>query len=132
MYIEREKAIKMAVEIIEIAEENNDITIIDIPSGWESIEDYVQEVYSDIPSADVVSLDEYERMVDCYSNKINDMAERSFRCPYARKYGEWIEDKERFSPSTVYRCSVCGEYRVNKDADFCTNCGADMRGGGAE
>lgn len=53
-----------------------------------------------------------------------------------RKYGEWINAKVgKLFPSNDYKCSKCGNILdfngVNcgrGDANFCPNCGADMRG----
>lgn len=50
--IKREDAVQLLVDVIEQAEENNDIIIVDRPMGWESIRDYAEEVVSDIPSAE--------------------------------------------------------------------------------
>jgi hypothetical protein len=50
--IKREDAVQMLVDVIEQAEQNNDIVIVDRPMGWESIRAYAEEVVSDIPSAE--------------------------------------------------------------------------------
>ena len=52
-------------------------------------------------------------------------------CPYLKnkadyaevRHGEWKWD-ERFSD---YRCSVCSSWDL-RTSNFCSNCGADMRG----
>lgn len=54
----------------------------------------------------------------------------------SEKKGEWISAKVgKLFPSNDYKCSICGNILnfdgVNcgrGDANFCPNCGADMRG----
>ena len=56
--------------------------------------------------------------------------------PSAETKGEWISAKVgKLFPSNDYKCSICGNILnfdgVNcgrGDANFCPNCGADMRG----
>ena len=55
-----------------------------------------------------------------------------------RPQGEWIEvgDNQPYSKDKLYGCSKCrfGSYLLSdtKNVNFCPNCGADMRKGGAE
>lgn len=56
-----------------------------------------------------------------------------------RPTGHWIVKKGGLFESDFGICSICGNYltfsRVNAgcgDANFCPNCGADMRGGEKE
>lgn len=49
--IRRRDAVDLVVDIIEQAEENNGIIIVDRPTGWASIRDYAQEVVDAIPTA---------------------------------------------------------------------------------
>ena len=51
---------------------------------------------------------------------------------YKRPQGEWIIDQEGDKHScTLVTCPFCGERHCCK-MNFCGNCGADMRKGGAE
>ena len=45
-----------------------------------------------------------------------------------RPQGEWIYDEDYINP---YRCDKCNYHNDDK-TNFCPNCGADMRKGGAE
>ena len=53
-----------------------------------------------------------------------------------RKTGKWIHDGYDFSHGNDWiHCSECGKRGINVPADltnFCSNCGADMRGEGHE
>ena len=50
---------------------------------------------------------------------------------YERKKGEWIYDTERVAGDgwtyRQYHCSECGFQELGWLANFCPNCGADMR-----
>ena len=47
---------------------------------------------------------------------------------YERPQGEWIKMSDRFG--FYFACNKCGYDRAKSDnANFCPNCGADMRGG---
>jgi hypothetical protein len=75
--IKREDAVQMLVDVIEQAEQNNDIVIVDRPMGWGSIRDYAEEVVSDIPSAepwDTYNFDEW--CTDC-----KEYDTENHRCP---------------------------------------------------
>ena len=57
-YYKAEDVINLIVNIIEIAEDNNDIVIVDTPSGYETKEDYAIEALSDLPTIEVSEEDE--------------------------------------------------------------------------
>ena len=70
-------------------------------------------------------------LYDDYSYSVNN-------CPYYqyaddvvdRKHGQWeriVEYDDGFGTIVYHRCSQCG--RMGGDANFCPNCGADMKGG---
>jgi len=45
--------IRLIPDVAEIAAENNDIVIVDTPSGYESKEDYAAEALADLPTIEV-------------------------------------------------------------------------------
>lgn len=54
---------------------------------------------------------------------------------YDRPQGEWIIIKSPLSNETIVKCDKCGDEFIGNDVEdynFCPNCGADMRKGGAE
>lgn len=53
---------------------------------------------------------------------------------FTRPQGEWInpsENPEFSNREFFYDCSICGNTQMD-ETNFCPNCGADMREGGAE
>ena len=55
-----------------------------------------------------------------------------------RPQGEWIREIHPYDKAYRLKCSVCGKWGgltdegYNHEFNFCPNCGADMRKGGAE
>ena len=51
-----------------------------------------------------------------------------------RKTGEWIRKISVVDCATFVgdECSQCGYFKSMGQANFCPNCGADMRGGGQD
>ena len=51
-----------------------------------------------------------------------------------RKTGEWIRKISVVDCATFMgdECSQCGYFKSMGQANFCPNCGADMRGGGQD
>ena len=62
------------------------------------------------------------------------VCEQRLYCPQ-RPQGEWIIIKSPLSNETIVKCDKCGDEFIGNDVEgynFCPNCGADMRKGGAE
>ena len=51
-------------------------------------------------------------------------------CKHLRKvkYGEWIEHEDKLGMIDDLMCSLCGHCTYEDYPNFCSNCGADMRG----
>ena len=64
----------------------------------------------------------------------DDIAEQLYHEGYRKQSeGEWIEQikvarQSNKPPLLYYQCSLCGVY-LAKRANFCSNCGAKMKGG---
>ena len=44
--------------------------------------------------------------------------------------GEWIDNDDMYTADMLnYRCSICGNYEYTPQ-NFCSKCGAKMKGGG--
>lgn len=61
-----------------------------------------------------------------------DIAEALYNEGYRKQsVGEWVEIKRFYQSGKTlihYQCSLCGVY-LAKQANFCPNCGAKMKGG---
>lgn len=61
-------------------------------------------------------------------------AERAYNAGYRRqREGEWIKQvkvarQSSLKPLYYYQCNLCGVY-LAKQANYCPNCGAKMKGG---
>lgn len=99
-----EDVVQMLVDVIEQAEQNNDIVIVDRPMGWGSIRDYAEEVVSDIPSAE----------------KQGKWIMSDIQCKEDTDNGNY-----------QYICSVCGHGDIHartQEVSYCWWCGARMKG----
>lgn len=45
------------------------------------------------------------------------------------KHGKWIEHEDKLGMTDDLMCSLCGHCTYQDYPNFCSNCGADMRGG---
>lgn len=89
-----------------------------------------------LPSAQPFTSEQIQTMQELEAAQV----EKAFELGKAdRPTGHWIVKKGRLFESDFGICSACGNYltfsRVNAglgDANFCPNCGADMRGGEEE
>ena len=78
---------------------------------------------------------------NCIHFKVCEVKNYNYACPYfepERPKGEWIEYQDE-NLDTYYECSICREPWTTIEGtpwqnmmNFCPNCGADMRKGGAK
>ena len=69
----------------------------------------------------------YERIIQILGERIKP----SPSAESERKKGKWIYDHE-YAEAVTHKCSECGKRMttgIGMKANFCWNCGADMRGG---
>lgn len=109
----------------------------------------IKDIAKGIRLADEWERESYEKKDQCElkhavatRQSLLAMIERVKEAPIVKakpvQYGQWIPLKGWFNKNIV-KCSVCGNTLdmggVNAgrgDANFCPNCGADMREGGAD
>ena len=51
---------------------------------------------------------------------------------FERPQGKWIYNKEMSTTCSLWNCSVCNRLNGNDSFNFCPDCGAKMKKGGAE
>jgi hypothetical protein len=87
--------------VIDAVHKNYD-TILDFKSNGRTVADSFEDIINALPSAEP-----------------------------ERKKGKWIPHEDEDGEHYGDKCSVCGEWYVMPcgKANFCPNCGADMRGG---
>ena len=112
-----EDVVQMLVDVIEQAEQNNDIVIVDRPMGWESIRDYAEEVVSDIPST--------EPTIEIDAHQLAKLLREGWTIHSEPKQGEWLFKEITDDYHITGLCSVCKERR--RVDNFCPNCGARMK-----
>ena len=68
--------------------------------------------------------------------KVVELIEDAPSVAIERKRGEWVyvtvEEWQRTKRKYGHHCSICDEINKSGRSNYCLNCGADMRGGGAE
>lgn len=84
-------------------------------AGWR---DYACKMLDDLPAADVVERQLYDRAL---SNVVRLSVERE-----ERKKGKWINRPKEPKHRDWYTCSEC-KGQFDYEWHFCPNCGADMR-----
>lgn len=100
----------------------------------------VESLPSVQPSGDLISresaLAEFRDGRDVYD--IMESIEELPSAPDSRQRGEWVRKYDGHINCYWYECDQCGEYRPRNqfgheyNANFCPNCGADMKGGDDE
>ena len=110
--------VQILVDVIEQAEQNNDIVIVDRPMGWESIRAYAEEVVSDIPSV--------EQTIEIDADQLAKLLREGWTIHSEPKQGEWIGKGDCEAISV--KCSICGRDNGLNASNFCPNCGARMKG----
>ena len=81
----------------------------------EKYTDHCSLLDRDILLTDYCSLSEFEERDDVPFRKA--------------KYGEWIKHEDKLGMIDDLMCSLCGHCTYEDYPNFCSNCGADMRGG---
>lgn len=68
-------------------------------------------------------------------NEMEDTVEVTFKTPSGKrvpfrkvKHGDWVEHEDKLGMIDDLMCSLCGHCTYEDYPNFCSNCGADMRG----
>ena len=102
-----------------------DIVEMAINDDWET--DYAADRLSEIPTADVVTRDCYDRILwenDIMRKQLSEIG-KSFgeKMEYVQKV---VHAKWNSQVYAKHECSACGFYEVEIAYDYCPHCGAKM------